>query len=103
MPFSMRVPIVNLGQLQLISQSPKIPLNLSFKPVTLSKLLPQLPSQTRHLFGKWLAIVFLRQSAHVTPRRQHKVVLLDFVQAGGFAEPCDILVAFAALPGMKGV
>src|SRR5690606_21752938 len=45
--------------LELIAQPPKIPLDLSFQPVTLGKLLPQLLSQPSHLIGKGLAIIFL--------------------------------------------
>src|SRR5690606_32706400 len=87
----------------VIPQPPKIPLDLSFQPVTLSKLLPQLSGQSRHLLGKRLSIVFLLLSTHVTPRCQHKIVLPDLVQTGGFAETGDIFIAFAPLPGMEGV
>src|SRR5690554_980409 len=88
---------------ELIPQPPKIPLNLSFQPVTLSKLLPQLASQPRHLLCKRLPIVFLLLSTHVTPRCQHKIMLLDLLQAGGFTEAGDILIALATLPSMKSI
>src|SRR5690554_8021494 len=78
---------------KLITQAPKIPLNLCFQPLTLRKLLPQLLGQPRHLLGKGLAIVFLFRGADIAARRQHKVVLPDFVQTGGFAEAGNILIS----------
>src|SRR5690606_18851868 len=93
----------NVHVSKLIPQPPKIPLNLSLQPVTLCKLLPQLIGQPRHLLGKGLAVVFLFLSADIAARCQHIVMLPDLVQAGGFAEAGNVLIAFAPLPGMEGI
>src|SRR5690606_16541613 len=94
---------VEVLQSAVISQPPKIPHDLSFQSRTLRKLLPQLIGQPSHLLGKGLAIVFLFLSADIAARCQHKVMLPDLVQAGGFAEAGNVLIAFAPLPGMEGI
>src|SRR5690606_19307457 len=78
-------------------------LDLSFQSRTFRKLLPQLLGQPRHLLGKGLVIVFLLCGTDIAARSQYKIVLSDLVQAGGFAEAGNVLIAFAPLPGMEGV
>src|SRR5690606_31395896 len=79
------------------------PLDLSLQAVTLSKLLPQLASQPRHLLGKRLAIVFLFRCADIAAWCQHKVVFPDLIQTGGFAEASNVFITFASLPCVEGV